>query len=221
MEVIRSKGPAKKDWEIHLHTAQSEWDEDRIVIKNLEDESDGLVVERELEFGEGSITLKMRGCTFGQMAKRVEKTIGKFLKPDLWTLVWDRGVEEYENRLKVERYYEIGVSFSVQNKGEVYCWQTDVTETINAGGLWTSVGVAQRVMDERESMESWVTLERLKVPATEDEKVTAAKARALGMLRIYKRAPYGIGELHELGLEKMSEFVADGAMDKEEGKEEE
>lgn len=121
----------------------------------------------------------------------------------------------------VKRYYEVGMSFSVPNNGEVCCWQKDVTETINAGGLGVPVGVARRSLDERKDVQIWVTFERLEVPATEDEKVTAAKARALGMLRIFRRAPYGDMELHELCIRKMSEFVADGMMDKEENKKEE
>ena len=221
MEVIRSEGPLKKDWEVYLHTAQTVMDEDKIVIKELEDESDGLVVEKELEFDEGGIRLKMRGCTFGQMTKRAEQTIGRFLGTEMWTTLWNGAVEAYENRFKVERYYEIGVSFSVRDEGRVYCWQKNVTESIKIGGLWTPTGVARRAVDEREGMETWVTLECLRVPMTEEEKVVAVKARALGMMRIYRRVPYGDAKTQELCLEKMIEYIADGVMGKEEDEEEE
>ena len=153
MEVIRSEGPLKKDWEVYLHTAQHAMDEDKIVIKELEGEVIGLVVEKELEFDEGGIRLKMRGCTFGQMTKRAEQTIGRFLGTEMWTTLWDNAVKAYEDRCKVERYYEIGMSFSVRDEGKVYCWQKNVTESIKIGGLWTPIGVARRVVDEREGVE--------------------------------------------------------------------
>lgn len=66
-----------------------------------------------------------------------------------------------------------------------------------------------------------VTLECFKVPMTEEEKVVAVKARVLGMMRIYRRVPYGNAKTQELCFEKMTEFIADGVMDKEEDREEE
>lgn len=221
MEVIRSEGPLRKDWEVYLHTAQHAMDEDKIVIKELEDESDGLVVEKELEFDEGGIRLKMRGYTFGQMTKRAEGTIGRFLGTEMWTTLWDSAVEAYENRFNVDWYYEIGVSFSVRDEGRVYCWQKNVAKSIKIGELWTPTEVARQALDEREGMETWVTLERLRVPMTEEERIVAAKARVQGMMRIYRRAPYGDAKTQELCLEKMTEFIADGVMGKEEDKEEE
>ena len=59
------------------------------------------------------------------------------------------------------------------------------------------------------------------ISMTEEEKVVAVKARALGMMRIYRRVPYGDAKTQELCLEKMIEYIADGVMGKEEDKEEE
>lgn len=181
MEVIRSEGPLKKDWEVYLHTAQSAMDEDRIVIKKLEDESDGLVVEKELEFDEGGIRLKMRGCTFGQMTKRAEESIGKFLGTEKWERLWNKAVKEFYRLEKVQKFYEVGLKF---NDGEPEFWCKSVTEPINKSGWWEIENVAH-ACGTRENGRYGVGVV-FEVPKNERPEVSEAKARAFGALSIYK-----------------------------------
>lgn len=212
MEVIRSEGPLKKDWEVYLHTAQSTMDEDRIVIKELEDESDGLVVEKELEFDEGGIRLKMRGCTFGQMTKRAEQTVGRFLGTEMWTTLWDRAVEVYEDSLKIERYYEVVVILSKSGEGKASCTQKDVTELIENRGLWTTTGVVHKVLGLGTSEDGFGVLLKVKMAPWADREKMAAQARALGVLMIAKQSgPFGYNEEQSQRLnEQVAEFVVNG-----------
>ena len=182
VEVIRSEGPAKKDWEVHYHAPRDTWDEERIVIKKLEEEENNkLVIEKELEFDEGNIRLRMRGCTFGQMTKRAEESIGKFLGAERWERLWDKAVKEFCRSEEVQKFYEVGLKF---NDEEPEFWCKDVTETINKSGLWEIVNVV-RACGTRENGRYDMCV-RFEVPKNERPEVSEAKARAFGALSIYK-----------------------------------
>lgn len=182
MEVIRSEGPLKKDWEVILYIPRNNWDEEKITIKKLEEEeNDGLVVEKELEFDKGNIRLRMRGCTFGQMAKRAEESIGKLLGAERWERLWDKAVKEFYRSEKVQKFYEVGLKF---NDGKTVLWCKDVTEIINKSGLWESVNVARACRTRDNGQYDMCVM--FEVPKNERPEVTEAKARAFGALSIYK-----------------------------------
>lgn len=213
MEVIRAEGPLKKDWEVHYHAALRAWDEDSIVINRLEEEeNDGLVIEKELEFTEGDIWLTMRGCTFGQMTKRAEGTIGKFLGREQWTTLWDRAVKVYEDSLKIERYYEVVVILSKSGEGEAFCTQKDVTELVENSGLWTTTGVVHKVLGLGTSEDGFSVLLKVKMAPWADREEMAAQARALGVLMIARNSgPFGYNEEQSQRLnEQVAEFVVNG-----------
>ena len=182
MEVIRSEGPLKKDWEVHYHAALRAWDEDSIVINKLEEEeNDGLVIEKELEFTEGDIWLTMRGCTFGQMTKRAEGSIGKFLGTERWERLWNKAVKEFYRLEKVQKFYEVGLKF---NDGEPEFWCKGITETISKSGLWEIVNVVHACGTRENGRYDMCVM--FEVPKNERPEVTEAKARAFGALSIYK-----------------------------------
>lgn len=205
-------GPIKKDWEVYLHTAQTVMDEDKIVIKRFESETTGLVVEKELEFDKGGVRLRMRGCTFGQMTKRAEGTIGKFLGTEQWTTLWDRAVKVYEDSLKIERYYEVVVILSKSGEGEASCAQKDVTELVENSGLWTTTGKVHKVLGLGTSEDGFSVLLKVKMAPWADREKMAAQARALGVLMIAKQSgPFGYNEEQSQRLnEQVAEFVLNG-----------
>lgn len=205
MEVIRSEGPLKKDWEVTYRAGH--FCDESIEIKELKDEGEELVVEKDFEFFVGGMQLKMRGCTLGQMTNRTSNTIGKFLGMEKWTRLWDAAVKKYKEGLFRMRYFEI--MFAKRRdiwKGSL----TEITDKVEAGGLWYRVGTVGQIVAQP-GVEGYVVLETVKEKEGMDDQEVFRRAKASGVVHLREQCGSFGGDEEERrqAHEALVEFVVE------------